>query len=102
MNSCSEHRITYCTQCGLCCKLFHVLPPGLDIVSILDRGDGICRYLVDNKCSIYENRPLICNSAKMYDLYFMEQFTWEDFQNHLKQQCQELKRRYHIKDEGSC
>ncbi len=57
---------------------------------------------MDDKCSIYENRPLICNSAKVYDLYFREQLTWKDFQDYLKKQCQKLRRRYDVKDERSC
>ena len=35
-----------------------------------DRGDGICCHLNQNLCSIYEQRPLICNVQKMYDLFF--------------------------------
>jgi Fe-S-cluster containining protein len=30
--------------------------------------DGSCIYLKDNKCSVYENRPFICNVEKMYQL----------------------------------
>lgn len=43
-----------CSQCASCCKL-----AGL-IVREWDRGDGACKYLQGNLCSIYENRPEIC------------------------------------------
>lgn len=39
--------------------------PELDI----EDNDGVCIYLTDdNRCSIYEHRPVICNSDKMFDL----------------------------------
>lgn len=37
----------------------------------LDRGDGICQFLTtDDKCAIYDDRPLICNTDKVYERYF--------------------------------
>lgn len=43
-----------CDKCGECCRhLKDIL-----IYAELDRGDGICRYLKGNLCSIYEERPL--------------------------------------------
>jgi Fe-S-cluster containining protein len=35
----------------------------------IENNDGVCVYLTnDNKCSIYEHRPVVCNSDKMFDL----------------------------------
>ena len=30
-----------------------------------DRGDGVCMYLKDNKCVIYNTRPAICRSENL-------------------------------------
>lgn len=43
-----------CDSCGLCCMNIYKS----EIYSELDRGDGVCKYLSGNLCSIYENRPL--------------------------------------------
>lgn len=52
-----------CSSCGACCRMagkLGIMP---------SREDGACIYLnEDNGCSIYENRPLICNVEKMYRL----------------------------------
>ena len=34
----------------------------------LDRWDGVCRYLQNNLCSIYEHRPLVCRIDENYEL----------------------------------
>lgn len=49
-----------CGNCkAYCCREAPRLMPELD------RGDGICQFLTsDNKCAIYEDRPLICKSMK--------------------------------------
>lgn len=55
-----------CGNCkAYCCREAPRLMPELD------RGDGICQFLTsDNKCAIYEDRPLICNTDKVYERYF--------------------------------
>ncbi len=35
----------YCDQCGECCRHVQKAEPYRD----LDRGDGVCKYLQDNK-----------------------------------------------------
>jgi Fe-S-cluster containining protein len=32
----------------------------------LNRGDGVCKYLINNLCSIYEKRPYFCNSELLF------------------------------------
>jgi len=51
----------------------------IPILSEYDNGNGVCRYLENNLCSIYENRPLICNTDEMYRLYFREIMTEKEF-----------------------
>ena len=45
-----------CTECGACCKA----TPALTVLGFPVKDDGSCIKLVDNKCSIYEDRPQIC------------------------------------------
>lgn len=47
-----------CDGCGLCCKAIN------------------CKHLTeDNKCSIYDTRPDICNVDKGYDMYFKDKMS---------------------------
>jgi len=46
-----------CSKCGACCRVVGALPE----MSAYDRGDGACKHLTDdNRCAIYETRPLLC------------------------------------------
>lgn len=63
-----------CTQCGLCCKnISHI-----EELKSFDRGDGTCKYLdiSTNICTIYEQRPSVCNVEKMYE-YYKDKYTLE-------------------------
>jgi len=64
-----------CIKCGLCCKMLQHIP----ILTDYDIGNGACRYLENNLCSIYEDRPLICNIEEMYFLYFKGKMTEKEF-----------------------
>lgn len=66
-----------CSKCGLCCKYAIRLP----LFRHLDDGSGKCRYFdkVTKLCKIYENRPIVCNVDKMYESYFLNQYTREEF-----------------------
>jgi len=55
-----------CQKCSLCCR--HIdravnlfTEAGFDIKFPYKWTDGVCEMLKDNLCSVYENRPLICN-----------------------------------------
>ena len=39
-----------CDKCGACCRSLK----RSELYSKLDRGDGVCKYLNDNLCSIYD------------------------------------------------
>ena len=57
-----------CTQCGACCRRTDILKKlGFPI-----QKDGSCGHLKNNLCSIYENRPDICNIDKLRGLYNKE------------------------------
>jgi len=51
----------------------------IPIISEFDKGNGKCRYLENNLCGIYKNRPLICNTEEMYRSYFREIMTENEF-----------------------
>jgi Fe-S-cluster containining protein len=44
-----------------------------------DNGNGICRYLQKNKCTIYSTRPQICNISAIYEKTFKSLITENKF-----------------------
>ena len=72
-----------CIKCGLCCKMLKHIP----ILSDYDRGDGVCRYLDKNLCSIYNDRPVICNIEKMYFSFFSKKMKINEFLKLNKESC---------------
>ena len=61
-----------CTGCGQCCqKVGHILEDShrnipwmrsmVEAFPYKVKEDGSCEMLVDNRCSVYEDRPLMCN-----------------------------------------
>jgi hypothetical protein len=80
----------YCTCCGLCCKRLDKIELPEEY-KYLDNGSGICKFLNDNRCMIYKERPLICNSNRMYALYYCQFFeTMEKFEEFLKTICHQI------------
>lgn len=75
-----------CIRCGTCCR--HI--DQIETLSSFDRGDGQCIYLEGNLCSIYACRPDICNVDKMYELYFKNKFTKEEYYQLNKQGCKKM------------
>ncbi len=76
-----------CDKCGACCR--HVDLTALS--SELNRGDGVCKYLVGNLCSIYTTRPLICRVDECYEIFFKDKMTKEEFYKLNYEECQKLK-----------
>lgn len=63
----------YCKQfCSKCCQLFRILPIEFHFIQEGIRGKTItinqksqkdeCKFLVNNECTIYEYRPIICRT----------------------------------------
>ena len=76
-------------SCGSC-KAYCCRVAG-KIMKELDRGDGVCKFLTeDNKCSIYEDRPFICNTDRVYDKYFKDKYTKEEWIKFNIKACKEL------------
>lgn len=76
----------FCDKCGVCCKILQYIPE----LHEYDRGDGICKYLKNNLCTIYANRPEICNVEKTYKR-FSSQFTKEEYYQLVSEYCKRLK-----------
>lgn len=81
-----------CDKCGLCCMNLR----RSKIYSCLDRGDGVCKYYCEDThlCSIYKNRPEICNVDKMYIKYFSNNFTLDKYYEMNYNACQMLKENF--------
>ena len=71
-----------CTSCGLCCKQigkilkygapFDFLEKATKAFPYQAREDGSCEKLdADNKCSVYADRPLLCDISRMGDEPYM-------------------------------
>lgn len=66
-----------CTQCGLCCRLIGAILKSQDALAndtvraVIDEfpynidKNGVCEKLVDNKCTVYNTRPLLCDVTRM-------------------------------------
>lgn len=63
------------------------------IYAELDRGDGVCKYFDDNSmlCNIYKNRPVLCNVDQMYNLFFGEKMSREEYYNLNYKSCKIFK-----------
>ena len=67
-------------MCGMCCRNIkrykdEVYPILKEILGAtipkfdIEDDNGVCVYLTDdNKCSIYEQRPILCNTELMFEL----------------------------------
>lgn len=77
-----------CDRCGECCRNLNMSP----IYSELHNGNGICRYLKGNLCSIYAERPLLCRVDESYNLIFKDKLSYEEYLCLNYKYCIELKR----------
>lgn len=77
-----------CNQCGECCRHLNLSP----LYAELDRGDGICRFLKGNLCSIYELRPLICRVDESFDAFFQNAMSREEYYRLNYEACRKMKR----------
>ncbi len=76
-----------CDKCGACCRNLNLSEQYRD----LDRGDGVCRFLKGNLCSIYDSRPLKCRIDACYELYFSSVMSKETYYKRNKEACKALK-----------
>lgn len=77
-----------CEKCGACCRALN----DSAIYASLNRGDGVCKYLNGNLCSIYENRPLLCRIDESYELFWKDMMDLEEYYRENYKACQLIKR----------
>jgi hypothetical protein len=77
-----------CEQCGACCRNVDKS----NIYAYLDRGDGTCKYLIGNICSIYNDRPLMCRIDTCYELFFKHAMSKKEYYEKNKKVCKKLKK----------
>jgi len=77
-----------CTNCNLCCRLIgnilaqkdtyacFVTRAAIDSFPYKTDESGTCEKLVDGKCSVYEQRPVLCNIAAMGALRGYSKADW--------------------------
>lgn len=76
-----------CDKCGACCRNLRLS----SLYKELDRGDGVCKYLDGNLCSIYDNRPLICRVDDSYNVLFKDKLSREEYYRLNYESCIKLK-----------
>ena len=75
-----------CDCCGECCRNLDKS----DLYKELNRGDGVCKFLMENLCSIYDNRPLLCRIDDSYDIDFKDRYTKEEYYKLNYEVCKKL------------
>ena len=74
--------------CGLCCER----AGHFGYMKQYDRGDGICKYLTaDKKCAVYEDRPEVCNTDKLYEKFFASKMSREEYDKMNAEACNALR-----------
>lgn len=81
-----------CISCGECCRHIHLVK-GLVHLQI----GGVCKYLVDNKCSIYDNRPDLCRYDKVFDM-LKNQISIEEYDKLSVYYCSKLQELKNFRD----
>lgn len=76
-----------CDKCGECCRHVNLSA----IYRYLDRGDGICKYLRGNLCSIYDTRPLLCRVNESYETFFKNFIVREEYDKANTENCKKMK-----------
>jgi len=55
-----------------------------------DNGNGVCHYLENNICSIYESRPKICNVSEMYNARYASSMSEREFVETNLRACEKI------------
>lgn len=76
-----------CDKCGQCCRNLDKSP----LYDELHNGDGICKYLNGNLCSIYFTRPILCRVDESYKLYFKDIMTYTKYEELNHEVCNILR-----------
>lgn len=90
-----------CTGCGACCMAVGAVIENIDKYSGPQREelekfpykakkDGSCEKLIDGSCSVYNDRPTICNIEEMFEKHFASFETKEEYFSKQVKGCSSL------------
>ena len=80
-----------CTSCGLCCQNLYTMHVEnykhhspimkflIDKFPYKMNKKGVCEKLVNGLCSVYEDRPIICNVNLVGKLQGLDQDKWYEY-----------------------
>lgn len=77
-----------CDRCGECCRNLNKSP----LYDDLHDGDGVCKYLEGNICSIYYERPILCRVDESYNIFFKDIMTLDEYYKLNYESCMRLKK----------
>ena len=77
-----------CNCCGVCCKMLNTAYPGVE--ELVSDDGHTCKYLVDNKCSIYAHRPDFCNTEIMFEKIYSRIMSREEYDAMNEESCKIL------------
>ena len=77
-----------CDKCGKCCRHLDLSP----LFNDLNRGDGVCKYLKGNLCSIYDERPLKCRVDDAYYSFFKKDLSIDEYYHLNYEMCNIIKK----------
>jgi Fe-S-cluster containining protein len=61
-------------MCGCCCKRVGIFKEtGIYFPYDVDEN-GVCEMLENNKCKVYDNRPLLCNIEKLANVAKIDKY----------------------------
>ena len=79
-----------CDCCGECCR--HI--SGIEELREYCLPSGVCKNLKNNRCIIYDNRPLVCRVDDMYHKVMYKYMSLEEFYRVNTDACNILKQMY--------
>lgn len=85
--SCLELPDFDCEACGECCRHTHLVS---ELVELYDYEKGACQYLDGDKCTIYDDRPDVCNYRKLYSK-LSKYYSPEEYYQISIRFCEEIK-----------
>lgn len=98
-----------CTQCAACCRTMGNMIKSREshpdqIKQLIDEFpyktvDGVCEKLEGNDCTVYENRPTICNIKQVHKLVYSQEINKRDFFRMNSVICNGLQERLQIAED---
>ncbi len=76
-----------CAKCGTCCRNIDKI----EELKEFDLGNGTCKFLRNDLCGIYDERPDICRVDLMYKKYFSKRYSLEEYYLLNIEGCKKLK-----------